>query len=139
MWDTTPDAELLEAAQKRRAQHRGGLDKQVDRLMASPRLEAGMRAFFNDMLELDTFDTVSKDTHPLSQMERGDRRLGQGRDAAHHHRPGAARQWRHARPDDHAQDLSSTAPWRRSIDCPSPSTATGCRMNFRRMRAAAAS
>ena len=29
--------------------------------MASPRLETGMRAFFTDMLELDTFDTVSKD------------------------------------------------------------------------------
>jgi hypothetical protein len=30
--------------------------------MASPRLEDGMRAFFEDMLQLDTFDTVSKDT-----------------------------------------------------------------------------
>jgi len=30
--------------------------------MASPRLDDGMRAFFNDMLELDTFDTVSKDS-----------------------------------------------------------------------------
>ena len=43
--------------------------------MASPRLETGMRAFFTDMLELDTFDTVSKDSTALSQMGRGDRRL----------------------------------------------------------------
>jgi hypothetical protein len=30
--------------------------------MASPRLDAGMSAFFDDMLQLDTFDTVSKDS-----------------------------------------------------------------------------
>ena len=30
--------------------------------MASPRLDDGMRAFFDDMLQLDSFDTVSKDS-----------------------------------------------------------------------------
>ncbi|HEX4637741.1 MAG TPA: DUF1592 domain-containing protein [Rhizomicrobium sp.] len=62
MWDSTPDAELLQAAEKGELNTAAGLEKQVDRLMASPRLDAGMRAFFNDMLELDTFDTVSKDS-----------------------------------------------------------------------------
>ena len=62
MWDTTPDAELLHAAEAGALNTVAGLDKQVDRLLASPRLEAGMRAFFADMLELDTFDTVSKDS-----------------------------------------------------------------------------
>jgi hypothetical protein len=62
MWDSTPDAELLQAAEKGDLNSDAGLQKQVDRLMASPRLDAGMRAFFNDMLELDTFDTVSKDS-----------------------------------------------------------------------------
>jgi hypothetical protein len=62
MWDTTPDAELLTAAQNGDLSTAAGMSKQVDRLMASPRLETGMRAFFNDMLELDTFDTVSKDS-----------------------------------------------------------------------------
>ena len=61
MWDTTPDAELLQAAQSGALNRADGLEKQVDRLLASPRLETGMRAFFTDMLELDTFDTVSKD------------------------------------------------------------------------------
>ena len=61
MWDTTPDSELLQAAQKGELSTAAGLEKQVDRLLASPRLENGMRAFFTDMLELDTFDTVSKD------------------------------------------------------------------------------
>jgi len=62
MWNSTPDAELLQAAEKGDLNNATGLGKQVDRLMASPRLDDGMRAFFNDMLELDTFDTVSKDS-----------------------------------------------------------------------------
>jgi hypothetical protein len=61
MWDTTPDNELLQAAGAGELNTAAGLDKQVSRLLASPRLDAGMRAFFTDMLELDTFDTVSKD------------------------------------------------------------------------------
>ncbi len=61
MWGTTPDSELLQSAQSGALNTAAGLEKQVDRLLASPRLETGMRAFFTDMLELDTFDTVSKD------------------------------------------------------------------------------
>ena len=49
MWDTTPDAELLSAAGRGDPNTSAGLAKrQVDRLMASPRLEVGMRAFFNE-------------------------------------------------------------------------------------------
>ena len=62
MWNTTPDAELLRAAGSGELNTSAGLARQVDRLMASPRLEAGMRAFFDDMLQMDTFDTVSKDS-----------------------------------------------------------------------------
>jgi hypothetical protein len=62
MWNTTPDNELLTAAQSGELNSASGLDKQVTRLMTSPRLEAGMRSFFNDMFELDTFDNVSKDS-----------------------------------------------------------------------------
>ncbi|GLR87584.1 hypothetical protein GCM10007857_42950 [Bradyrhizobium iriomotense] len=62
MWDSTPDEELVQAAEKGELNTAAGLEKQVDRLMASPRLDIGMRTFFNDMLELDTFDTVSKDS-----------------------------------------------------------------------------
>ncbi|WP_084305579.1 DUF1592 domain-containing protein [Bradyrhizobium sp. ARR65] len=62
MWDSTPDAELLQAAEKGDLNTAAGLEKQVDRLISSPRLDVGMRAFFNDMLELDNFDTVSKDS-----------------------------------------------------------------------------
>ena len=62
LWNTTPDAELLRSAQKGELNTPSGLARQVQRLMASPRLEVGMRAFFGDMLQLDTFDTVSKDS-----------------------------------------------------------------------------
>src|SRR5436853_73592 len=62
MWNTTPDAELLSAAARGELNTSEGLTKQVDRLMTSPRLDAGMRAFFEDMLQLDTLDTVSKDS-----------------------------------------------------------------------------
>jgi hypothetical protein len=61
MWDTTPDAELLRAADSGELQTPAGVSKQVDRLMASPRLETGMRAFFRDMLQLDTFADITKD------------------------------------------------------------------------------
>ena len=61
MWDTTPDAELLRAAQSGALQTPAGLSAQVDRLLASPRLESGMRAFFTDMLQLETFADVTKD------------------------------------------------------------------------------
>jgi hypothetical protein len=62
MWNSTPDSELLRAAESGELNTSEGLAKHVDRLMASPRLDAGMRAFFDDMLQLDTFDTVSKDS-----------------------------------------------------------------------------
>lgn len=62
MWNTTPDAELLQAAAKGELNTPAGLTKQVDRLMASPRLDAGMKAFFEDVLQLEALDTVSKDS-----------------------------------------------------------------------------
>ncbi|MCX7280460.1 MAG: DUF1592 domain-containing protein [Alphaproteobacteria bacterium] len=61
-WNTTPDPELLKAAQTNQLASPAGLSAQIDRLMASPRLDNGMRAFFSDMLQLDNFDNVSKDS-----------------------------------------------------------------------------
>ena len=62
LWDTKPDAELMEAAQKGDLDGESGLSKQVDRMLDSPRLEAGVRAFFTDMLQFDLFGTLAKDT-----------------------------------------------------------------------------
>ena len=61
LWNTTPDAQLLEAAEKGDLHTRAGLKEQVDRLLESPRLEAGVRALFDDMLRFDEFDKLAKD------------------------------------------------------------------------------
>jgi len=62
LWNTTPDDALLTAAETGELNTDKGLAKQVDRLMASPRLVAGTRAFFNDMMDFDAFGELSKDT-----------------------------------------------------------------------------
>lgn len=62
LWNARPDQALLTAAEKGELDGPRGLKKQVDRMMASPRLEAGVRAFFEDMLGLDELDNMTKDT-----------------------------------------------------------------------------
>ncbi len=66
LWDTAPDAELLGAAQSGAIHSSEGLAGQVDRLLASDRLEQGARAFFTDMLHFDKYETLTKDpgTYP---------------------------------------------------------------------------
>jgi hypothetical protein len=61
LWDTTPDAELLAAARSGALHAEAGLRQQLARLTSSPRYEAGARAFFADMLQLDGFDNLVKD------------------------------------------------------------------------------
>jgi hypothetical protein len=59
--NSTPDAELLRAAGAGELDTTPGLQRQVDRLIASPRLEAAVRAFFWDMLQFDGFNDLFKD------------------------------------------------------------------------------
>lgn len=61
LWNSRPDDELLAAAEKGALNSIGGIRKQVERMMASPRIEDGMRAFFSDMLALDDIDNMAKD------------------------------------------------------------------------------
>jgi hypothetical protein len=61
LWDTTPDRELLDAARSGALDSETGVKTEAARLMASPRLEAGMRTFFSDFLELDTLGSITKD------------------------------------------------------------------------------
>lgn len=57
LWSAPPDDALLDAAEAR------DLSGQVERMLASPRIEDGVRAFFSDLLELDRLDeAVRKDT-----------------------------------------------------------------------------
>ncbi len=61
LWNTTPDEGLLNAAAKGELHTKNGLAAQVDRLMGSHRFESGVRAFFEDFLHLDQFETLEKD------------------------------------------------------------------------------
>ena len=60
-WDTTPDAALLDAARTGALNDPAGVAHHVDRLMGSPRLLTGMRAFYSDFLQLDSFSGITKD------------------------------------------------------------------------------
>src|SRR5262245_28905004 len=61
LWNAAPDDELLRAAGDGRLHTADGLAKQVDRMLASPRLETGVRAFFDDMLRFDDLAVLAKD------------------------------------------------------------------------------
>lgn len=61
LWNSGPDAALIEAAADGSLDTAKGLETQVDRMMSSPRFENGLRAFFTDMLELEKIDTLQKD------------------------------------------------------------------------------
>lgn len=62
LWDTTPDDELLAAAEAGALNKSDGLKKQIDRMLSSARLDGGVRGFFADALALDKFDTLEKDS-----------------------------------------------------------------------------
>ncbi len=62
LWDSAPDHLLLDAAESGELLTPDGLDRQVERLLASPRAGQGVRAFFSDLLELDRFATLSIDS-----------------------------------------------------------------------------
>ncbi|MCX7283602.1 MAG: DUF1592 domain-containing protein [Novosphingobium sp.] len=59
--NSTPDAELLRAAATGELHSEQGLARQVERLLASPRVEMAVRAFFWDMLQFDGFNDLFKD------------------------------------------------------------------------------
>jgi hypothetical protein len=62
LWNAAPDLELLAAAEHGDLNSDSGLTRQVDRMIASPRLQDGVRAFFADMLGFDEFATLAKDS-----------------------------------------------------------------------------
>lgn len=61
LWNSGPDEELLAAAERGELSNPETLPKHVDRMLASPRLEAGSKAFFEDLFRFDEFDYVGKD------------------------------------------------------------------------------
>ncbi len=61
LWNAAPDDQLLQEAQHGDLYTVAGRARAVDRMLASPRLETGVRAFFDDMLGFDDFANLSKD------------------------------------------------------------------------------
>ncbi len=59
--NSTPDVELLRAAAAGELDSEDGLQRQVERLIRSPRFEAAVRAFFEDMLQYERFADLAKD------------------------------------------------------------------------------
>ncbi|MDQ3032196.1 MAG: DUF1592 domain-containing protein [Myxococcota bacterium] len=60
LWDTTPDDELLDAAERGELSTEEGLARQTDRLLASERAQAPIMRFFEEWLGLDGLDRISK-------------------------------------------------------------------------------
>lgn len=61
LWNSAPDSQLLTAAEKGELHTRRGLKRQVERMMDSPRLKSGIRAYFADQLQFTEFATLAKD------------------------------------------------------------------------------
>ena len=61
LWNAGPDGALLDAAESGDIQTAKGRARIVNMMLASPRLESGVRAFFDDMFAFDDFDTLAKD------------------------------------------------------------------------------
>ncbi len=62
LWNSTPDDTLLTAAEKGDLATASGRKREIERMIASPRLEGGVRGFFADALALDAFETLEKDS-----------------------------------------------------------------------------
>jgi hypothetical protein len=61
LWNAAPDDRMIKAAETGEINTPKGREKVIDMMLASPRLETGMRAFFDDMMEFDDFNTLAKD------------------------------------------------------------------------------
>ena len=69
LWNAAPDAELLDAAASGELRTASGRTRAVDRMLASPRLIDGMRAFFDDMYRFSEFKTLAKDPAIYPQFQ----------------------------------------------------------------------
>ncbi len=61
LWNSAPDAELLAVAADGSLHSDKVMKAQVDRMLASDKINDGAQAFFEDFLNLDGFETLNKD------------------------------------------------------------------------------
>ena len=66
LWQSTPDQDLLNAAEKGGLDELEGIDKQARRMLNDPKAKRGVEAFISQWLEISELETVSKDgtAHP---------------------------------------------------------------------------
>ena len=62
LWNAGPDEEPSATAESGELHSEEGLEASVDRMLDSPRLTEGMRAFFDDMFAFEEVKTLSKDS-----------------------------------------------------------------------------
>lgn len=64
LWNTTPDDDLLDAAEAGELVSESGLASQLERMLSSPKLETGLRSIFSDLYDFKQFDDglVRKDS-----------------------------------------------------------------------------
>ena len=68
LWNSTPDEELLAAAEAGELTTEAGLLSQVERLLEHPNSRRGMRAFFNDLYKLYKLDELAQDPSLFTHM-----------------------------------------------------------------------
>jgi hypothetical protein len=61
LWNRGPDEALLAAAERGELTQPEGLTREVDRMLSSEHLAAGVSAFFEDVFLFDQFDNLNKD------------------------------------------------------------------------------
>jgi hypothetical protein len=61
LWNTVPDDTVLKFAESGEIMTLEGRAKLMELMLASPRLEGGLHAFFDDMFAFEDFDNLSKD------------------------------------------------------------------------------
>ena len=71
LWNSMPDAQLFAAAESGALHTQKGMEAQVRRMIDSPKLEEGMRAFFIDNFRFDEFATLTKDAQLFPKFDAG--------------------------------------------------------------------
>lgn len=68
LWNAVPDDSVLRAAESGEIQTPEGRARVVDMMLASRRLDTGVRAFFDDMFGFDDFNSLAKDASIYPQF-----------------------------------------------------------------------
>jgi hypothetical protein len=71
LWDSVPDDALLDAAERDELVSEDGLAAEVDRMIADPRARRGLRAFVDDLLELNALASLQKDPSTFVYIREG--------------------------------------------------------------------